>query len=359
MKLLSKALILCALLGSPMLVPSASAADLLGHDMGKQIARMYLATASEPAEAAKPVEAAGDAPAEAAKAVAKDLVLRGDAKCTACHDEADSPQLLAIGKTRHGVTADGRTPTCTSCHGESDGHVGYKGSGKPPKPDRTFGKNTATPAAERNAACLACHEKDTKRHQWTGSKHETNDVACTSCHQVHTAHDKVRDKKTQPEVCYTCHKEQRAQENKLSHHPIGEGKVACSDCHNAHGSSGPKLLKKNTLNETCYTCHAEKRGPFLWEHQPVAEDCSNCHTPHGSNISPLLKSRSPFLCSECHNGPHNSKVPTAASAAGIQGGISNTASATNPSESYTGRGCQNCHSMVHGSNHPAGALLHR
>ena len=73
---------------------------------------------------------------------AKDLVLKGDAKCTACHDEADSPQLLAIGKTRHGVRADERTPTCTSCHGESNEHLGYKGSAKPPKPDRTFGRNT-------------------------------------------------------------------------------------------------------------------------------------------------------------------------------------------------------------------------
>ncbi len=226
MKLLTKALILCAVLGSQMVVPTASAADLSSHNMGKEIARMYLASASEPAEAVKPIEAVSEAPAEEAKAVAKDLVLRGDAKCTACHDEADSPQLLAIGKTRHGVTADGRTPTCTSCHGESDSHIGYKGSDKPPKPDRTFGKNTATPAAERNAACLSCHQKDSKRHLWMGSAHETRGVACTSCHQVHAAHDKVRDKRTQAEVCFTCHKEQRAQVNKQSHHPILEGKVS-------------------------------------------------------------------------------------------------------------------------------------
>ena len=322
MKLISKAFILCAALGSPMVVPNVYAADT-----------------------------AADAP----KVVAGDLVLRGDAKCTACHDEADSPQLLAISTTKHGVNADERTPTCTSCHGDSASHINHKGSEKPPKPDRTFGKNTETPTAERNAACLSCHEKDSKRHLWTGSKHETNDVACSSCHKVHTSHDKVRDKRTQAEVCYTCHKEQRAQENRISHHPIGEGKVACSDCHNAHGSAGPKLLKKNTVNETCYICHAEKRGPFLWEHQPVTEDCTTCHTPHGSNISPLLKSRSPALCTECHDGPHNSKVPSAANAAGIQGGLTTTL----PSENYTGRGCQNCHSMVHGSNHPAGALLHR
>ena len=37
---------------------------------------------------------------------AKDIVLVGDAKCTKCHDEADDPKVLAVGKTRHGVNAD-------------------------------------------------------------------------------------------------------------------------------------------------------------------------------------------------------------------------------------------------------------
>jgi DmsE family decaheme c-type cytochrome len=183
----------------------------------------------------------------------------------------------------------------------------------------------------------------------------------------------VRDKKTQAEVCFTCHKEQRADGKKVSHHPVAEGKVACSDCHNPHGSTGPKLMKKNTVIETCFTCHAEKRGPFLWEHQPVSEDCTNCHTPHGSNISPLLKSRAPFLCDECHNGPHNSIAPVAANAAGMQGGLTTSTAvgaptipgtaasnkSVNPSSSYTARACQNCHVMVHGSNSPSGAFLHR
>jgi hypothetical protein len=52
----------------------------------------------------------------------KDLVLRGDATCTACHDEDSDSPVLSIGKTRHGTAADARTPTCTSCHGEGNGH---------------------------------------------------------------------------------------------------------------------------------------------------------------------------------------------------------------------------------------------
>jgi DmsE family decaheme c-type cytochrome len=309
--------------------------------------------------------AAGYSTAALAEPAVKDLILKGDAKCTGCHDEADEPTgratmlelnpgVLAIATTKHGVKGDSRTPTCTDCHGESDNHRGHKGKDKPPAPDRSFRKATATPAAERNQACLACHKGENRTH-WEGSQHASNDVACNSCHQVHAEHDKVRNKKTQSEVCFTCHKEQRAETHRISTHPLAAGKMACSDCHNSHGSAGPKLVKKNTLNETCYTCHAEKRGPYLWEHQPVTEDCSSCHKPHGSNISPLLKTRAPFMCSECHDGPHNSKAPYGTVAAGYQGGYVGT----NPTENAGGRACMNCHSLVHGSNHPAGALLQR
>ena len=271
-----------------------------------------------------------------------------DAVCTACHNESWRTPVLAIYQTKHGVKADARTPGCTSCHGESKGHLSQ---GPGTKPDVVF--NDATDDKVRSGQCMNCH-KGNARTNWDGGQHQNNQVACNNCHKVHAATDKVREKKTQTGVCFTCHKDQRADSKKISHHPIGEGKVVCSDCHNPHGSPGPKQVKKNTINETCFTCHAEKRGPFLWEHQPAAENCASCHAVHGSNISPLLKSRPPFLCSECHDGPHNSKVPAAGSAAGTQGGLTAV-----PSENYTGRACMNCHAMVHGSNHPAGALLHR
>lgn len=292
----------------------------------------------------------------AATASSSDLVLNGDAQCTKCHDASADANLLAIAQTKHGVRADSRTPSCTSCHGASEQHLAKKGKAAP---DAVFKKGAfaVSDAKVQNDSCLSCHSKDANRTHWEGGAHDAAGVACASCHQVHTAHDKVRSKATQPELCYSCHKEQRADSKKMSHHPMNEGKVACSDCHNPHGSPAPKMLKKNTINETCFTCHAEKRGPFLWEHQPVTEDCTSCHKPHGSNISPLLTSRSPVLCSECHDGPHNSKVPAGSSLAGVAGG--GTLGTTGVSENYTGRGCLNCHSLIHGSNHPAGALLQR
>lgn len=285
-----------------------------------------------------------------------------DAKCTKCHDETETKPLLSIYQTKHGVKADGRTPTCQSCHGDSEKHLqgdpNVKGRAAP---DIVFNKGTFAPSDEkvRANACLTCH-KGTNRNNWDGGRHETEGLACNNCHQVHQPADKVLSKKTQPEVCYTCHKEQRADSHKISVHPIDAGKMTCSDCHNPHGSTGPKLMKKNTINETCWTCHAEKRGPFLWEHQPATEDCTNCHTPHGSNLTPLLKNRPPMLCDDCHDGPHNSQAPYGAGMGGTQTTLADrTKTANNASSSAAGRACMNCHIMVHGSNSPAGAFLHR
>lgn len=295
---------------------------------------------------AAPVIAA-DAAKEGAKEAPKDLVLKGDAKCTSCHDEADSPKLLAIGKTRHGTNADERTPTCTKCHGDSDKHADYKGKDKPPKTDISFLKDSKNSAEEQSGACMSCHKKDANRSHWAGSAHQTRDVACSSCHTVHASHDKVRDKKTQPEVCFACHKEQRSQVTRASHHPVMEGKVACSDCHNTHGSVGPKLMKRDSVVETCYTCHMEKRGPFVHNHAPVQEDCSICHQPHGTNVEGMLKSRPPFLCHQCHT-PHGGNL------AQLTNQSARPATVGRNGVTYTqGRGCVNCHTQVHGGNNPS------
>jgi DmsE family decaheme c-type cytochrome len=290
---------------------------------------------------------AADPPKAEAKPGSKDLVLKGDARCTTCHDEADAPELLAIGKTRHGVTADGRTPTCTKCHGESNAHVDHKGKDKPPKPDITFNKGSPNAPEQRSGACLECHQGGNRIH-WSSSMHANNDVTCNACHKIHGQHDKARVKEEQTEVCFSCHKSQRADAHKASHHATIEGKVACSSCHNPHGSTGPTMLVRNTINETCYTCHTEKRGPFLWEHPPAVDNCMNCHTPHGSNHPALLKTRQPYLCAQCHDFTQHPGNPYSGR------GLPASAGGSAPSQQLLLRACANCHTQVHGSNHPSG-----
>jgi DmsE family decaheme c-type cytochrome len=143
-------------------------------------------------------------------------------------------------------------------------------------------------------------------------------------------------------VCYTCHANVRAEAQKASHHPIREGKIRCSDCHNPHGSANRGMLAGGSVNQTCYSCHQEKRGPFLWEHAPVRESCLTCHTPHGSNNRDLLNLKGPAQCISCHQ----------------YGGHINQFRYNRVSTPY-GKGCVNCHVTVHGSNHPSGAKFNR
>jgi DmsE family decaheme c-type cytochrome len=195
------------------------------------------------------------------------------------------------------------------------------------------------PAATKNATCLSCHQSG-NRIGWHMSAHSRNDVACSSCHKIHAGNDPVRDRFTQTETCFGCHKEQRVQVNRPSHHPVIEGKMACSSCHNVHGDN-PKQLVRASVTETCYTCHMEKRGPFVHAHPPVQEDCAICHQPHGTTISNLLKARPPFLCQECHS--HTSHPS--------QAGALPTGRATSTALlGSVARGCLNCHTNIHGSN---------
>ena len=284
--------------------------------------------------------------------------LKRDAVCTRCHDESEAAPVLSIYQTKHGVRGDARAPTCQSCHGESDKHLKGNSDGKGrPAPDTVFKKGAygLSDDKERAGQCLTCH-KGAARNNWDGAQHQVNGVACNDCHMVHRPADNVLAKKTQTEVCFTCHKEQRADVHKISTHPIDIGKVVCSDCHNPHGSTGPKLVKKNSVNETCFQCHADKRGPFLFEHRPAVEDCTNCHTPHGSNVAPLLKTRPPMMCQQCHDGTHASGSPAGPNVAGKQGGLT---AAAGPSKNLVGRACMNCHSQIHGSNSPAGGYFQR
>ena len=128
-----------------------------------------------------------------------------------------------------------------------------------------------------------------------------------------------------------------------------DNQLVCRDCHHPHGSAGEGLTVGSTTNETCFGCHAEKRGPFLWEHAPAAEDCMICHVAHGSNETALLVRRAPQLCQGCHSSAGHRSFPQVA--AQLPPGPA--------SEFLIAQACLNCHTEVHGSNHPSGGRLRR
>jgi DmsE family decaheme c-type cytochrome len=314
------------------------------------------APAAAPAEttaAPKPAETAA-APKAAEAAAPVPYSKKGADTCLTCHD--DNPVVMAIFNTKHGQPHDARSPfgkgqlQCEACHGPGGKHTGKIKKGDTRPPMIRFGRDSAAPVAVQNGVCLACHEKSLSA-EWHAGPHAANDVTCASCHDLHATKDPVLSARTQDEVCYTCHVTKRAEFLRPYAHPLKQGKVACSDCHQPHGTSAASQLVESSVNQTCYQCHAEKRGPFLWEHAPVAEDCAICHSPHGSSNPGMLKSRGPLLCQSCHSQQGHPSFAY---------GPSNLPGGSGPTVSTLALGnCMNCHSQVHGSNHPSGSTLTR
>jgi DmsE family decaheme c-type cytochrome len=278
---------------------------------------------------------------------------KGADTCLSCHDDE---VVLAVFHTKHGQPADARSPfgkgqlQCEACHGPAGEHTKRVKKGETRPPVIRFGADSEAPVAVQNGMCLGCHEKSMAA-SWHSGPHDAAQVSCASCHDSHARKDAVLAKRTQSDVCYTCHVAERSQFLKPFAHPVRQGQLACSDCHVPHGTSADSQLIKATLNQTCYECHADKRGPFLWEHAPVAEDCSSCHSPHGASNPGMLKARGPVLCQSCHSQQGHPSIAYGPS--GLPG-------AGGPTVSSLALGnCMNCHSQVHGSNHPSGATLTR
>lgn len=282
--------------------------------------------------------------------VAAEKTFLGTEMCSTCHKDISNhwAHTLHAKIFLQNPRDDFEKQGCEACHGPGSGHLT-----NPTDPTGIirFTSGSGNSIRELNGACLQCHQGGERLH-WVSSVHESSDLACSDCHNpmAEFSANSLLVNNNVNETCFSCHKEQRSQFNRRSHMPLSEGKMQCTDCHNPHGSTTDGLLKTNTVNETCYTCHAEKRGPFIFEHAPVRDSCTNCHTPHGSNHEKLLLTARPMLCQQCHTSVgHMNELFTRGS----------LATGSVPDARLMGRSCQNCHTQIHGSNHPSGAKFQR
>ncbi len=271
---------------------------------------------------------------------AAEATYAGADSCAQCHEE----QVKSFQRSIHGKKAIPGSPaakeSCEACHGPGSRHV-EQGGGELSS-IITFSKKESP--KQKSASCLACHENTRELVNWDMGRHKMMGVSCDACHSVHST-TKYSLKGTEFTLCLTCHKDVRSQLNRQARHPIQEGKVKCSDCHSPHGGFDKKSIRADSTPDLCYKCHTEKRGPFAFEHPPVAEDCMVCHQPHGSNHTNLLTQKSPQLCQNCHDTGsigHKGRAYTAQS--GFAG------NATGNKNKFFSQGCLNCHGNIHGSN---------
>jgi predicted CXXCH cytochrome family protein len=186
----------------------------------------------------------------------------GSEQCDTCHDNiykdfvtADHARLMARG-------TNALDAGCESCHGPCSTHAESGGDTKPP-------------------------------YIFTSGRAETSSYGARLA---------VQPPRSEETVCYQCHADVRAQFQLPDHHPVPEGRMACSDCHDPHKGSiflggGTSELSEN---EMCLRCHPAERGPSVFEHEAMREGCTTCHNPHGSINAKLLNVRDANLCLRCH-----------------------------------------------------------
>lgn len=271
----------------------------------------------------------------------------GDSSCAGCHAE----KAAAFKHSPHAAyMIDPKLPLdkkgCEGCHGPAGLHQAEK--------DPENISFTKMSPKESSAACLRCHEQTLSEKHWKRTAHSEAGLSCVSCHQIHPdSTNELQEKKAQkpdprtalfvarveqptmllkadqPTLCGQCHGPEISKFRLNSHHPIPEGRMNCSDCHNPHPDKKAHVNQASN-KEACVTCHAEYAGPFVFEHEPVAghtgAGCLECHNPHGSNNPKMLNSFSRGLCGQCHTD--------------------------HLSQHHPGQTCWSagCHSSPHGSN---------
>jgi DmsE family decaheme c-type cytochrome len=297
--------------------------------------------------------------------------------CTDCHNPHPAT----------GVAMSVQQPqVCYRCHGETRQLQEIAGPHQLLGPNQFICTTCHRPHGQvttqtRTDVCLSCHT-GTPTMAWHSSYHDRQNVACADCHDAHpdarlprntaishTTLDRPSRRPMrviEPDACFKCHPQIFALASLPSHHPIREGKVRCSDCHDAHGEED-QSLKAQTLNELCYECHGEKEGPFVWEHPPVTENCGTCHAAHGTVANNLLKQPPTFLCLRCHTGHsthgatfqctrcHEIELPGGDVTTLVAGGPRNPMIPLTPTlQQALFTDCTQCHSQIHGSDFATG-----
>lgn len=256
-------------------------------------------------------------------------VLVGSGSCSECHDET----VTAFAATIHGRMHGAEGGSCESCHGPASEHLATGG-------DAIMKPN--------DASCLACHSETHGSAKFVGAKsmgegshsaHASAGVGCTDCHESHGTSNKLvranasfrpQNMDAVSSMCSSCHQDVFARTAMPNRHPIREGAMSCTSCHDPHAISSRQTFAQN---DSCVKCHQAQQGPFSHEHQPVVESCTTCHEPHGSPIAKMAKLAQPMLCLQCHSLTINRHT--------------NVLGQLSPASL---RDCTSCHGAIHGSD---------
>lgn len=268
----------------------------------------------------------------------------GAEECGVCHESIQGHEQIA---SYHSA--------CESCHGPGSLHA----DSEDPELIRYPGTHD----------CLQCHGLGHATHmQWDTGDHAQAGLICADCHNPHNRESQhLRTRNTVHSsgfvgngkrmdaasgLCLSCHSDVGSLLQLPSHHPVGEGALACISCHDPHED---RQLVFGEKSAECLSCHQEHAGPWTFEHPPVVEDCALCHNPHGAVSANLLETPQPAICLSCHSLAdlwHHDVAATGVLGNTIITGDNPTAAGEVIGQAQAMaflRRCSDCHGAVHGS----------
>ncbi len=221
-------------------------------------------------------------------------------------------------------------PACELCHGKGSLHLTATGN-----PDLILIYKNMAPG-QASEVCLTCHATGATR-EWYKSAHYQHDVSCNECHLSHGSSDKQLLKAPDPAICFKCHAEVQQKFKLASTHQFKDQGFSCAKCHGPHeqrDTSGKQDIRVNA----CLTCHKKYAAEFKYPHEGVKENCLECHVAHGSEYPGLIKADIKTLCESCHTVGHRT--------------LFISRSFNNAEKDLKAGRCVVCHKNVHGSNFP-------
>ena len=126
--------------------------------------------------------------------------------------------------------------------------------------------------AGQNADCALCHADMTKGQ----SVHSQGELACNLCHVPRQGSDAVEFTLTLPkeEICHGCH-----EHSAMQAHVSSSQKKDCLDCHDAHRSARPMLLRRN-IDANYAQQTARPTEPLPAMRKPSASRIHSIARPH-------------------------------------------------------------------------------
>ena len=203
--------------------------------------------------------------------------------------------LCAAGEA-HAAGLEQQTPDCATCHAD---RTKQWETGNHAKAFTNPAFKSAWDSGKNQKYCLACH---TTGYDANTGNYAQEGVGCSACHKPGpNGHPggpmSVSDS---AEFCGTCHTTTYHEWQKSGH---GQANLACASCHDMHSTS----LRFKTAADLCSNCHQERNSQAGMPMNQVGL-CTDCHmynTPDNSRVEGKAPTGHSFIlgsdaCQRCH-----------------------------------------------------------